>query len=134
MRPLRLRGGERLRGISAGDQAALSRRQAARLHGVGRPLDARQHPARRVRPTGRERPRPGLLGAGLFKPQRYGELQGDRLSDADVVRLTHKKWEDGPTAGLGMCRASTDAPAGSRRVSGGPAGESQTKSKGALRP
>ena len=33
-----------------------------------------------------------------FQPQPYGELHAIRLSDRTVVRLTHNKWEDGPTA------------------------------------
>ena len=34
----------------------------------------------------------------VFQPQPYGELHAIRLSDRTVVRLTHNKWEDGPTA------------------------------------
>ena len=34
----------------------------------------------------------------VFQPQPYGELHAVRLSDRTVVRLTHNKWEDGPTA------------------------------------
>ncbi len=34
----------------------------------------------------------------VFQPQPYGELHAVRLSDGTVVRLTHNKWEDGPTA------------------------------------
>ena len=34
----------------------------------------------------------------IFQPQPYGELHAIRLSDRTVVRLTHNKWEDGPTA------------------------------------
>ena len=34
----------------------------------------------------------------VFQPQPYGELHAVRLSDRKVVRLTHNKWEDGPTA------------------------------------
>ena len=34
----------------------------------------------------------------VFQPQPYGELHAIRLSDGTVVRLTHNKWEDGPTA------------------------------------
>ena len=33
-----------------------------------------------------------------FQPQPYGELHAVRLADGTVVRLTHNKWEDGPTA------------------------------------
>ena len=33
-----------------------------------------------------------------FQPQPYGELHAIRLADGTVVRLTHNKWEDGPTA------------------------------------
>ena len=33
-----------------------------------------------------------------FQPQPYGELHAIRLADRTVVRLTHNKWEDGPTA------------------------------------
>ena len=33
-----------------------------------------------------------------FQPQPYGELHAIRLADSTVVRLTHNKWEDGPTA------------------------------------
>ena len=34
----------------------------------------------------------------VFQPQPYGELHAVRVSDGTVVRLTHNKWEDGPTA------------------------------------
>ncbi|MYN67262.1 MAG: hypothetical protein F4X11_19905 [Acidobacteria bacterium] len=34
----------------------------------------------------------------VFQPQPYGELHAIRPSDRTVVRLTHNKWEDGPTA------------------------------------
>ena len=34
----------------------------------------------------------------VFQPQPYGELHAVRLADGTVVRLTHNKWEDGPTA------------------------------------
>ena len=34
----------------------------------------------------------------IFQPQPYGELHAVRLADRTVVRLTHNKWEDGPTA------------------------------------
>ena len=34
----------------------------------------------------------------VFQPQPYGELHAIRLSDRTIVRLTHNKWEDGPTA------------------------------------
>ena len=34
----------------------------------------------------------------IFQPQPYGELHAIRLADRRVVRLTHNKWEDGPTA------------------------------------
>ncbi len=34
----------------------------------------------------------------IFQPQPYGELHAIRLADRTVVRLTHNKWEDGPTA------------------------------------
>ncbi len=34
----------------------------------------------------------------VFQPQPYGELHAIRLADRTVVRLTHNKWEDGPTA------------------------------------
>ena len=34
----------------------------------------------------------------VFQPQPYGELHAIRLVDGTVVRLTHNKWEDGPTA------------------------------------
>ena len=34
----------------------------------------------------------------VFQPQPYGELHAIRLADKTVVRLTHNKWEDGPTA------------------------------------
>ena len=34
----------------------------------------------------------------IFQPQPYGELHAIRLSDRTIVRLTHNKWEDGPTA------------------------------------
>ena len=34
----------------------------------------------------------------VFQPQPYGELHAIRVSDRTVVRLTHNKWEDGPTA------------------------------------
>ena len=34
----------------------------------------------------------------VFQPQPYGEVHAIRLSDRTVVRLTHNKWEDGPTA------------------------------------
>ena len=34
----------------------------------------------------------------VFQPQPYGELHAVRLSDRTIVRLTHNKWEDGPTA------------------------------------
>ena len=34
----------------------------------------------------------------VFQPQPYGELHAIRLADGTVVRLTHNKWEDGPTA------------------------------------
>ena len=33
----------------------------------------------------------------VFQPQPYGELHAIRLSDRTVVRLTHNRWEDGPT-------------------------------------
>ena len=32
----------------------------------------------------------------VFQPQPYGEIHAMRLSDRQVVRLTHNKWEDGP--------------------------------------
>ena len=34
----------------------------------------------------------------VFQPQPYGELHAIRPADGTVVRLTHNKWEDGPTA------------------------------------
>ena len=34
----------------------------------------------------------------VFQPQPYGELHAVRMADGTVVRLTHNKWEDGPTA------------------------------------
>ena len=34
----------------------------------------------------------------VFQPQPYGELHAIRPADRMVVRLTHNKWEDGPTA------------------------------------
>ena len=34
----------------------------------------------------------------VFQPQPYGELHAVRQADRTVVRLTHNKWEDGPTA------------------------------------
>ncbi|MCY4030146.1 MAG: hypothetical protein OXH75_28030 [Acidobacteria bacterium] len=34
----------------------------------------------------------------VFQPQPYGELHAVRVADGTVVRLTHNKWEDGPTA------------------------------------
>ena len=34
----------------------------------------------------------------VFQPQPYGELHAIRLADRTIVRLTHNKWEDGPTA------------------------------------
>jgi Tol biopolymer transport system component len=34
----------------------------------------------------------------IFLPQPYGELHAVRLEDKAVFRLTHDKWEDGPTA------------------------------------
>ena len=34
----------------------------------------------------------------VFQPQPYGELHAVRPADGTVVRLTHNKWEDGPTA------------------------------------
>ncbi|MEE2637658.1 MAG: hypothetical protein VYE68_10535, partial [Acidobacteriota bacterium] len=34
----------------------------------------------------------------VFQPQPYGEIHAIRLSDKHVVRLTHNKWEDGPSA------------------------------------
>ena len=37
----------------------------------------------------------------VFQPQPYGELHAIRPSDRTVVRLTHNKWEDGPTAWVG---------------------------------
>ncbi|MYD86433.1 MAG: hypothetical protein F4Y14_09830 [Acidobacteria bacterium] len=37
----------------------------------------------------------------VFQPQPYGELHAIRPSDRTGVRLTHNKWEDGPTAWVG---------------------------------
>jgi Tol biopolymer transport system component len=34
----------------------------------------------------------------IFLPQPYGELHAIRLEDKTVFRLTHDKWEDGPSA------------------------------------
>jgi len=34
----------------------------------------------------------------IFLPQPYGELHAVRLEDKKVFRLTHDKWEDGPSA------------------------------------
>jgi hypothetical protein len=34
----------------------------------------------------------------IFLPQPYGELHAIRLEDKAVFRLTHDKWEDGPSA------------------------------------
>ena len=34
----------------------------------------------------------------VFQPQPYGELHAVRVADGTVIRLTHNKWEDGPTA------------------------------------
>lgn len=33
----------------------------------------------------------------VFQPQPYGEVHAIRLSDRRLVRLTHNKWEDGPS-------------------------------------
>lgn len=33
----------------------------------------------------------------VFQPQPYGEIHAMRLSDRQVIRLTHNKWEDGPS-------------------------------------
>ena len=38
------------------------------------------------------------LSRVIFQPQPYGELHAVRLEDKAVVRLTHNKWEDGPSA------------------------------------
>ena len=38
------------------------------------------------------------LSRVIFQPQPYGELHAVRLEDKEVVRLTHNKWEDGPSA------------------------------------
>jgi Tol biopolymer transport system component len=38
------------------------------------------------------------LSRVIFLPQPYGELHAVRLEDGKVFRLTHNKWEDGPTA------------------------------------
>jgi Tol biopolymer transport system component len=48
------------------------------------------------------------LLAGTFNPQPYGELFAQRLKDNKVVRLTHNKWEDGPSTWvrLGLDAAS----------------------------
>jgi Tol biopolymer transport system component len=38
------------------------------------------------------------LSRVVFLPQPYGEIHAIRLADKAVFRLTHDKWEDGPTA------------------------------------
>jgi dipeptidyl aminopeptidase/acylaminoacyl peptidase len=38
------------------------------------------------------------LSRVIFQPQPYGELHAIRLADNTVFRLTHNKWEDGPSA------------------------------------
>jgi Tol biopolymer transport system component len=41
------------------------------------------------------------LSRVIFLPQPYGELHAIRLEDKAVFRLTHDKWEDGPSAWKG---------------------------------
>lgn len=42
-----------------------------------------------------------LLQQSYFHPQPYGELFAMRLADGTIVRLTHNKWEDGPSLWVG---------------------------------
>lgn len=49
-----------------------------------------------------------LVQEVLFAPQMYGELYVIRLSDGNVVRLTHNKWEDGFPSWVGPVRTTTE--------------------------
>ena len=92
-----------------------------RVHGAPRrPLDPRHHPARRVRPAGRERRRPPLLGAGL-RP-RLGPPAGARAGTGRCgvpVRERHARRVPHPPARLRRVAGPPRVPHRHPRLSAG---------------